>query len=126
MRAVATAASVAVTPTTTNEAAFPATHTSHCPPANLPPAAYSETLRCPSPASTPQVYFRTGAGGGTTGYNASGASVLPGDTQGFSVGGGAGIVTNGNGNNIRSGDPGQTTTAAWRVGVQVRGAACAE
>ena len=34
------------------------------------------------------------------------------------MGGGAGIVANGPGENIRSGDPGQTTTAAWRVGVQ--------
>ena len=60
------------------------------------------------------VYFRTGAGGGTVGYNASG-SVLPGATQDFSLGGGSGIVTNGPGVNIRSGDPGQTTLAVWRV-----------
>jgi len=66
------------------------------------------------------VYMHTSSGGpaNAVGYNASGASVLSGAGGGnFLVSGGAAIQPNGADENIRSGDPGQTTSAAWATQV---------
>lgn len=47
------------------------------------------------------------------GYNASGFSVLGGGADGFVTGGGASITPNGGDENVRSGDPGEVTSAAY-------------
>jgi len=61
------------------------------------------------------VYLHTAAGGPAVpvGYNASGASVLGGGAGGFITGGGASVLPNGGDENIRSGDPGQHSSAAY-------------
>ena len=60
-------------------------------------------------------YLHTAAGGpaNAVGYNASGYSVLAGTDSGFLVGGGAAITPNGGSENIRSGDPGDHSTAVY-------------
>ena len=61
------------------------------------------------------VYMHTNSGGpaNTVGYNASGASILGGGDSSFLVGGGAAIMPNGGDQNIRSGDPGDHSSAAF-------------
>jgi DUF1680 family protein len=60
-------------------------------------------------------YQHTATGGpaNSVGYNASGASVLDGSGSGFITGGGAALTPNGGDENIRSGDPGDHSTAAY-------------
>jgi len=63
------------------------------------------------------VYFHTKSTGSIAHYSASG-TVISGDRYDFSLGGGASIVSNGNAENIRSGDPGQSTSITWSTLVQ--------
>ena len=56
--------------------------------------------------------------GAFLGYNASGATRLPGGGAGFDLWGGAGLVANGPLQNLRSGGPGDVSTAAYLVGVR--------
>lgn len=61
------------------------------------------------------VYLHTSAGGPTNsvGYNASGFSTLDGGDSSFLVSGGAAITPNGGDQNIRSGDPGEHSSATF-------------
>jgi hypothetical protein len=64
------------------------------------------------------VHFHTKSTGTVIHYNPAGSSVLDGGQYSFAMSGGAAIVSNGNAENIRSGDPGQTTSATWTTAVQ--------
>jgi len=59
-------------------------------------------------------YLHTvGSAAEVVGYNASGFSVLAGDTDSFETSGGAALIGNGADMNIRSGDPGDHSTASY-------------
>jgi len=64
------------------------------------------------------VYFHTGGSTGNVVHYDPRGSVLPGGSQNFRVTGGASITSNGADMNIRSGEPGQTTSAIWTTAVQ--------
>jgi len=65
------------------------------------------------------VYFHTSTpSGSVVHYDPRGSSVLPGGSQNFRVTGGAGITSNGPDTNIRSGEPGETTSVIWTTAIQ--------
>jgi len=64
------------------------------------------------------VYFHTsGSSGSVVHYDARG-SVLPSGSANFRVTGGASLTPNGRDTNIRSGEPGETSSAIWTTAVQ--------
>jgi len=63
------------------------------------------------------VYFHTSSSGSVVHYDPRG-SVLSGGAQDFRVTGGASVTSNGPDMNIRSGDPGETTSVIWTTAVQ--------